>query len=173
MVAPLMIEYTPDRKDYILASRALAKKSTGFIIIAGLIILTMIAAAVVLIFPSVGDPAWNNAAVVALLVSAFYIFYLLVLIPLQLSRTYKTNDYLQLERKLTFTESGVTMRVGDQTTDLLWDNFKEVIDGGGFYLLIYEGENRVYPFIPERAFTTGASEEALLAILAGKGIPLR
>jgi hypothetical protein len=65
------------------------------------------------------------------------------------------------------------MRVGDQTTDLLWDNFKEVIDGGGFYLLIYEGENRVYPFIPERAFTTGASEEALLAILAEKGIPLR
>lgn len=173
MDAPLVIRFTPDRKDYILASRMLATNSTGFMIMAGLILLAMIAAAVVLIFPAVGTAVWRNTAFVVLLVGAFYIVYFLAIIPWQLSRTYKSNEYLQKARTLTFSESGVTMAVGGNTSNLLWENFKHVINGSGFYLLVYVGENRVYPFIPKRAFTAEASEEAFLALLEEKDIPLR
>jgi len=173
MDAPLVIRFTPDRKDYIRASRALAMKSTGFIIIAGTVILAMIAAAVVLIFPSIGTPVWRNTAFVVLLVGAFYILYFFAVIPWQLSRAYKASAYLQQSRELTFSESGVTMTIGEKTSNLLWENFKDVIDGNGFYLLIYEGENRVYPFIPKDAFTTEASEEAFRDVMAAKGIQIK
>jgi hypothetical protein len=133
----------------------------------------MIAAAVVLIFPSIGDAVLRNVAVVVLLVGAFYIIYFTVIIPWQLSRAYTSNEYLQQAREFTFSESGVAMAIGDKMSNLIWENFKDVIDGGGFYLLLYEGENRVYPFIPKRAFTTEASEDAFRAVIREKGITIK
>lgn len=173
MDAPLVIQFTPERKDYVRASRALAMNSTGFIIIAAVIILAMIAAAVVLIFPSIGAAALNNAALIVLLVGAFYILYYLVFIPFQFTNMYKANEYLRKDRKLVFSESDVILQVGDKTSNLLWENFRSVIDGGGFYLLVYIDEKKVYPFIPKSAFTTDASEEEFLGLLKEKGIPIK
>lgn len=173
MDAPLVIQFTPDRKDYVRASRALAMHSTGFIVIAAVIILAMIAAVVVLVFPSIGTPALNNAALVVLLVGAFYSLYYLVIIPFQFARMVKSNEYLRKERQFTFSESDVIMRVGEKTTNLSWEKFKNAIDGGGFYLLIYIDEQSVYPFIPKSAFTMDASEEKFLNLLEEKGVPIK
>ncbi len=173
MDAPLVIRFTPDRKDYIRASRTLAMKSMGFIIIGSILVFLMIAAAVVLIVPGLVSPIFRNVAFVVLLIGAFNILYFLVVIPWQLSRTYKSNDFLQKSRMFTFSESGVAMDVGGRTSNLLWDNFEHVIDSAEFYLLIYKGENRVYPFIPKRAFSTEASEDAFRAAMEEKGIPIK
>jgi len=158
MDVPLVIQFTPDRKDYIRASRTLATNSTGFIIIAAVIILVMTAAAVVLVFPSIVNDAIRSGAVFAFLGGAFLIFYYLTFIPLQMSRAYKSNEYLRLERRLTFRESNVVMQVGDNISNLSWDKFDD---------------NSVYPFIPKSAFTTDTSEEEFLGLIEEKGIPIK
>ncbi len=173
MDAPFVIRFTPNRKDYIRVSRLLAAKSTGFRMIAILIILVMVAAAVVVIFPTVGNAALRNAALIALLVGSLYILFYLALIPFQFTRMYRSNEYLRMERQYVFSESEMTMHVGDQTSHLLWENFRNVIDGGGFYLLIYIGEKRIYPFIPRLAFTPETSEEQFLTLLKEKDIPFK
>ncbi len=168
----LDIHYIPEEKDYIRASRTLASKTTTFWILVGVILVVMLGSAAVLIFPMVGNAAWNNAAVVALLVSAFYVIYYLIFIPWQLKRAYKSNEYLQKERKFHFSGAGVVMRIGDKGSDLAWENFTRVIDAGDFYLLLYEAEDKIYPFIPKDAFEDDGSEEAFLAFLNEKSVPV-
>ena len=171
--AHLIVQYKPERKDYIQASRTLAMKSGGFIIISAVIALVMAAAAVVLLVPTIGDATWRSAAVILLLTGVFYFVYLYIVIPLELSRTYKSNENLQKERRLTFSDSGVEMQVADQITLLEWEKIKKVVRGKSVYLLIYRAEERIYPILPVRAFETEGLEQKFLNLLEEKNIPTR
>lgn len=168
----LTLRFTPQKKDYIRASRALAARTPGFWVIGGVILLVMVASGAVLLIPSLGQPSWKNIALIALLVGAFYVIYYFVFIPLQLGKAFKDNAYLQKERQLVFSEEGVMMQVGDKSSRLVWENFNRVMDAGDSYLLIYEGTDKIYPFIPARAFDSGELKEAFCKMLEEKGIPL-
>jgi len=170
MDTKIQIRYTPEKSDYIRASRALGMKSTGFLILAGIVILSVIGAAIVLIFPSIGGGQWKSIAVAVLLVGLFYIVYYFAIIPFQLSQSYKSNDYLRMKRELVFTDEKVMMTIKDKSSDLSWDNFTEVIDGGDFYLMIYKDKQRVYPLVPYRAFENSESQEQFLRLLESKSI---
>jgi hypothetical protein len=168
----LEIRYTPEEKDYIRASRTLATRATAFWILAAVIGVVTLAAGAVLVFPGLGRPEWRNVAVVLLLVGAFYVIYYLVFIPWQLKRAYKSNEYLQRERKLRFSKNSVVMQIGDRGSDMAWEHFTRVIDAGDFYLLLYEAEDKIYPFIPKAAFEDEEAEAYFLALLAEKSIPV-
>lgn len=172
MDLPIHVRYTPEKKDYVRASRVLARNTPGFVVIALVILLAITAAAFILIFPGIGNATWRNIALVVLLVGAFYVIYYFVFIPLQLSRAYKTNPYLQKEREFTFAEEQVIMGIGDKVTHLDWEHFQKVIDGGSFYLLIYQAEERVYPFVPKDAFEDQKGHDAFLQLLESKSIPM-
>jgi hypothetical protein len=169
----LTIRFKPVKEDYILASRALGKKSPLFLSLAALVFLAMVGAVVVLIFPAVGNPAWQNIALIVLLVGVFYIIYYIVLIPMQLSRAYQSNAHLQSERHFTFTDQHIRMKIGENATELAWENIKQVIDGGQFYLLIYQADERVYPFIPKRAFADDETQRLFLQMLESKSIKVK
>lgn len=173
METPLQIRFTPDKNDYIHASRALASKTPTFIVMAVIIGLIMVSAVLVLLFPDFGDGNFTSAALVTLLVGGFYVLYYLFLIPWQLARTFKKDVYLQKERIFTFFDAHVTMQVEDKSSDLVWENFEKVVEGKVLYLLIYKADQRVYPFIPKRAFSDPAAEEAFKEILAEKSVPLK
>lgn len=173
MDARLVVQYTPERKDYIRASRLLAVKSRWFMLIAGIIILAVIASLVIILISSIGDESWRNIALVILLVGVFYIIYYLVFIPLQLSGTYKSNEYLQKERKISFSDSEITLKVEKQVSKLDWEKIEYVVNGNDLYLLIYIAEQRVYPFVPKRAFEAEGSEALFRSLLEEKGIPVR
>jgi hypothetical protein len=169
----LKLRFTPNKQDYIRASRALARKTPAFIVLAAVIVLIMIGSAVILIVPSIGNATWTNVAVVSLLVGAFYLVYYFLVIPMQLSRSYKSNAYLQTERVFFFNDDHVTMHVGEKTSELHWENFEKVIDGKELYLIIYKAEERVYPFITKRAFKDEASEISFRQIFKEKSISLK
>ena len=172
MELPIHLRYTPEKKDYVRASRVLARNTPGFMVIAVVILLAMTAAAVILLIPGVENATWRNVALVVLLVGAFYIIYYFVFIPLQLYKAYKTNPYLQKEREFTFTDEQIIMEIDDKVTQLDWDHFQKVIDGGSFYLLIYQAEERVYPFVPKDAFEDQRAHDAFLQLLESKSVPM-
>lgn len=172
MDLPIHVRYTPEKKDYVRASRVLARNTPGFMVIAVVILLAMTAAALILIIPGIGNTTWRNVALVVLLVGAFYVIYYFVFIPLQLSKAYKTNPYLQKEREFSFTEEQVIMEIGDKVTHLDWEHFQKVVDGGGFYLLIYQAEERVYPFVPKDAFEDQNGHDAFVELLELKSVPI-
>lgn len=169
---PLTIKYLPEAKDYIRASRALAKKSTSFIIMAVLLILAMIAAAVILLFPSVGDQNWNNIALILLVVGVFYILYFFAVIPWQLNRAYKKNEHLQVERQFILKDDTIGVKVGDEGTELNLDYLEKVVDAQDLYLMIYKNKQKLYFFIPNRAFSEEDTEKVFLEYLEEKSIKL-
>ena len=169
---PLTIKYLPEARDYVRASRALAKKSTSFIIMAVLLILAMAAAAVILLLPSVGEENWDNIALILLVVGVFYIIYFFAVIPWQLRRAYKKNDHLQVERQFVLKEDVIGIKVGEEGTELELDKIEKVVDTDDLYLLIYKNKQKLYFFIPDRAFSAEASEESFLAYLEEKSIKL-
>ena len=172
MDSAIKIRYTPQKQDYIRASRVLAKHTPTFLILAAVILIGMVAAAVVLIVPGLGDVTWRNIAIIVLLAGSFYTIYYLAIIPYQLTQAFKKNEYLQKERDFTITDQSVHMQIGDRATDLEWENFKKVIDGGRFYLLIYKADQNVYPFLPKRAFEDPSAEQSFLQLLESKSVPL-
>jgi hypothetical protein len=173
MEKDLVFKFEPEKNDYIRASRTLALKTPSFMLVGIVILLVVIASAVVLIFPNVGDPSWRSAAFVGLAMGAFYILNFWLIIPYQLSNAYKRNENLRKQRTLTLNDAGVKMHVGERTTEFSWDNFQKVLERDGFYLMIYKAEERIYPFIPARAFGPNASSEDFLALIEEKAIPVK
>ncbi len=169
----LVIKFTPDRKDYVRASRVLASRSTGFLLIVVVTILAMVASVVIILFPSIADASLRNIAFIVLLVGVFYIVYYLVFIPMQISRTFKSNEDLQKERKLTFTDSDVIMQIDDQALKMDWAKIRNVVDRKGFFLLVYVADERIYPFIPGHAFEAEGSEAQFRDLLKEKNVPVK
>jgi hypothetical protein len=168
----LTIRYTPEKRDYVRASRTLARKSTGFLVLAAVTLLVMISSAVILVIPAIGGGTLRRIAIIALLVGVVYVLYYLFLVLIQLNRAFNANETLRMERKLTFFDDHLRMKLGDQAIELPWENFKRVIDGGEYFLLIYEGSEQVYPFIPDRAFTGDSTKQAFLEFIRAKSIPV-
>ncbi|MCB2210198.1 YcxB family protein [bacterium] len=173
MESPLTIKFTPEKNDYVQASRALANKTPAFIVLAIVTVLLMIGALVVLIVPSIGDSTWNNVAIISLVIGAFYLIYYFVLIPMQLGRSFKSNDLLREERVLVFDESGVTMTLADRRSDMVWDKFEKLMDSKSLYMMIYKADQRLYPFVPKRAFETPELEAAFRQLFSEHDIPVK
>lgn len=171
MDSPIKLRFTPKKQDYIRASRVLAKNTPTFLILAAVILVAMVAAAVVLIVPGLGDVTWRNIAIVVLLAGIFYTIYFLAFIPYQLTQAFKKNEYLQKPREFTITDQSIHMEIGDRSTDLEWEYIQKVIDGGTFYLLIYKADQNVYPFLPKRAFEDPSADQSFLQLLESKSIP--
>jgi len=169
---PLSVSYTPVAKDYVRASRALAKKTTSFIIMAALLILAMLGALVVLLVPSLGDQNWKNIALILLVVGIFYIVYYFAVIPWQLTRAYKKNEHLKVERTFIFTNENIQVKVGEDGTVLNWDQFQRVMDAKDFYLMVFKDGQKLYFFIPERAFNEEMTEETFVDLLYEKSIQI-
>lgn len=172
METPIKIRFEPERKDYIHASRLLASKTRGFLILAGIVILLIVVSIFILAFPSLTTPVWRNVAAIVCMVGGFYIIYYLIFIPLQLSRTYKKNPFLKETRIFTFNESHIHMVIGQKSLDMDWENFQKVIQSDNQFLLIYKGDEDVYPFIPKRAFEDQAQLDAFLQLFKSKSIPI-
>lgn len=168
----LTIQYTPEKRDYVRASRVLARKSPWFLFVAVILLLAMIGSAVILIVPSVGSNTLERFAPIVLLVSLVYALYFLFLIPLQLGRAFKSNEHLRMTRTLTFLDSHLHMQIGEQSVDLRWDALQRVIDGGEYFLLIFQGDEQVYPFIPTRAIADIYTKNSLFAFFRAKSIPV-
>lgn len=173
MGSPLTIKFTPDKNDYLRASRALANKTPVFIVLAIITVLLMIGALVVLIVTSIGDSTWNNVAIISLVIGAFYLVYYFVLIPMQLGRSFKSDELLQKERVLVLDEKGLTMTLEDRRSDMVWENFEKLMDSKSLYLMIYKADERLYPFVPKRAFETRESEAAFRQFFSEHDIPIK
>lgn len=172
METPIKIQFSPERKDYIQASRLLASKTPGFLILAGIVFLLIIASIVILAVPSISTPMWRNIAAIVCMVGGFYIIYYLIFIPIQLSRTYKKNPFLQEPRILTFGESKIRLVIGEKPLEMVWENVQKVIQSEKSFLMIYKGDEDIYPFIPKRAFEDQAQLDAFLQVLENKSIPV-
>jgi len=140
MESSLQIRFSPEKNDYVSASRALANKTPMFIVLAVVTLIIMIGSVLVLLVPCIGNPAWNSVALVSLVVGAFYLVYYFLLIPLQLNGTFKKNEYLRKERVLTVSDENVNMKVDDRSSDLAWENFEKVLDTKDLYILIYKAD---------------------------------
>ncbi len=169
---PLSLRYTPEAKDYVRASRALAKKTTSFIIMAVLLVLAMLGALVVLLVPSLGDQNWKNIALILLIVGIFYIVYYFAVIPWQLTRAYKKNEHLRVERTFIFSEENIQVKVGSDGTVLNWDQFQKVMDAKDFYLMVFKNGQKIYFFIPDRAFNEEMTKEAFVDLMNEKSIQI-
>jgi len=170
MVDTIQINYEPEKKDYIHASRVLALKAPTFLILAGIILVAMVASAVILLLPSLRQTNWQRIAIVVLLVGVFYVTYYLLFIPLQMSKAYKNNPNLQVERQITLSEEKLLMKIGEKSTELDWDHVQKVVESKDLYLIIYRGQNQVYPLLPKRAFVDPDEENAFLVFLQEKSI---
>lgn len=173
MESPLQIQFTPEKNDYVRASRALANKTPIFIVLAAITILLMVGALVVLLVPSIGDSTWDNVAIISLVIGVFYLVYYFVLIPMQLGRSFKSNELLQEERVLVLDETGLAMTLADRHSEMAWENFEKVLDSGALYLMVYNAKEKLYPFVPKRAFEAPGSEEAFRKYFSDHHIPIK
>lgn len=166
----LIIRFTPEKQDYVRASRILAQKSPWFLVLAGLILLAIISSALLVLFPGLGGENLRSIAHIVLLTGIVYLLYYLFMIPWQLGRAYKATEHLRMERTLTFYDTHLAMGFGERGVDLPWENLQKVVDGGDYYLMIFKGNQLVYPFIPGRAVADAHTREALLAFFWEKSI---
>lgn len=173
MQKEMILTYLPEKKDYIKASRTLALKTTSFIIIGLLIFIVAVASVLVLIVPDLSAGSLRSAAFLGLALGAFFIINFWLIIPYQLSKAFKSNETLRKERRLNINDSGLTMHIGENADEFSWDKFQRVIENDGFYLMIYQADEPVYPFIPKRAFEKTGSKEDFLAFLEEKAIPVK
>ena len=169
----LQVQFTPNRNDYIQASRLMALKTPIFIVLAVVTIVIMVGSLVGLVFQLFTDEVGRNVAFVSLLIGGFYVVYYFFLTPAQLTKMIKKNETLQMERELTFSEAEVDLVLGGQTSRLFWDHLVHVLKGRTMYILVYEEEKKIYPFLPKRALTEPGSEEAFLALLEEHNIPVK
>lgn len=169
METKLTLHYTPAKRDYVRASRALAMKSSWFLILAVMILLVLAGSAVILVSPGFGGETLRNIALITFLVCLVYAGYFIFIIPIQLGKAFKTNEHLQQERILSFHDDHLHMRIGTGSVELPWENLQRVVDGGKYYLLIFEGDEKVFPFIPKRAFDE-STREAFLEFFHAKSI---
>jgi len=169
----MVVRFTPQKEQYVRATRILARKSPGFMVLVAILALAVIASAVILIFPGIGQQSWNSVALMVILVGAFYLFYFTVLVPMQFSKNYQKNKYLQMEREFIISDEKMIMNVGDKSSDLQWENFIKVLEDDDFYLLLYKAQERFYPFITKSAFEDQESLDAFLSLLAEKSIPVK
>jgi len=169
----MVVRFTPQKEQYVRATRILARKSPGFLVLVAILALAVIASAVILIFPGIGQQSWNSVALMVILVGAFYLFYFTVLVPMQFSKNYQKNKYLQMEREFIISDEKMIMNVGDKSSDLQWENFIKVLEDDDFYLLLYKAQERFYPFITKSAFEDQESLDAFLSLLAEKSIPVK
>jgi len=172
MVESIQIRYTPEKNDYIQASRTLSLKTPFFLVLAVIILLSVLASLVILLIPSIGNAQWRNIAIVVLLVGVFYILYYLLFIPFQLSQAYKNNENLQVARVITLSDELIVMNVGDRSVELDWEHVQRVIQGKELYMIIYKDQNQVYPLVPKRAFNQDITEEAFVKFIENKSIPI-
>jgi len=172
MQPKLEITYTPEKKDYVKASRTLAMKTKMFLILAIVLAVGIVASIVILLIPSLQEAYVRNIAVVVLWVGVFYVLYFFALIPLQLNRAYKKNEFMQLARQFTFTDEKLKMSIADKSTELEWEHLRKVIFNDGLYLLVYKKDSPVYPFIHERAFADDAEKQSFINFLNEKSIPI-
>ncbi|MFU8826316.1 MAG: hypothetical protein ACNA70_02375 [Brevefilum sp.] len=168
----LTLSYTPEKRDYIRASRLLLKKSPWFLFLAGLIALLVVGAGIVLAFPGLVGAQLRSAAVFVLLFGLAYLVYILLLIPVQLNKAFKTKPHMRMARTLHFFTSHLHMRIGEDGVELPWEHLHQVIDGGDGLLMLFRGEERVFPFIPERAFENRRDRDVLMAFFREKSIPV-
>jgi len=124
------------------------------------------------LIPSLRNTLWVNIATVVLIVCVFYIVYYFVLIPYQLSRSYKQSESLKMVRRFTFSEAHVFMEIGENSSILPWENFTKVLEGKEIYLMIYIDENRIYPLVPKRSLLDASVEDAFLSLIKSKSIPV-
>lgn len=172
MEPKLEITYTPEKKDYVKASRTLAMKTKMFLILAIVLAVGIVASIVVLLVPAFQTPLTRNIAVVVLWVGAFYVLYYFALIPIQLNRAYKKNEYMRMARHFTFSDDKLEMSIADKSTDLEWDHLRKVVFNDGLYLMVYKKDSPVYPFIHQRAFADEAEKETFINLLKEKSIPI-
>ena len=170
---PLQFKFTPNKKDYIQASRLMAFKTPLFVLLAVVVVIIIVGSLIGLVFQLFTDSSWNNVALVSLLVGAFYVFYYFVMVPAQLTKTINKNETLQKERTFIFDENEVQLVIGAHTSRFSWEHFVQALKGRTMYILVYEEDKKVYPFIPNRAFADPGSEQAFLAILDQHGIPVK
>lgn len=173
MESPLTIQFTPVKNDYVQASRALANKTPAFIVLAIITVLLMLGSLVVLIVPSIGDSTWNNVAIISLVIGGFYLVYYFILIPMQLGRSFKSNELLRKERVLVFDETGLTMTLEDRRSEMVWENFEKLMDSKSLYLMIYKADERLYPFVPKRAFEAPETEATFRQLFSEHDIPIK
>lgn len=62
------------------------------------------------------------------------------------------------------------MKIGEKSTELDWDHVQKVVESKDLYLIIYRGQNQVYPLLPKRAFVDPDEENAFLVFLQEKSI---
>ncbi len=165
----ITLEYTPEKRDYVRASRVLARKSPWFIIVGAVILLVMLASAVILFVPTVGSDGLRRVAPVVLVASLGYALYFLLLIPWQLGRAYQSNEHLRMTRILNFYDSHLEMHIGEKSAELPWEILQQVIDGGDYLLMLFKGDQQVFPFIPSRAVK---DRQALVDFFKAKSIPV-
>ena len=168
----LTLSFTPEKQDYIRASRILSRKSPWFLILAAVILLLVMGSGLLLIFPGLAGDYLQGVAPFVLIAGLVYLLYVLFLIPMQLSKAYQTKSHLSMARTLTFYESHLRMRIGDQGVDLPWEKLRKVIDGGDYFLMLFQADEQVFPFIPGRAFEHQGTREALLKFFREKSIPV-
>jgi hypothetical protein len=169
----LVIQYSLKPKDYIRASRALAMKTRGFVLIGIFVILVMLVSAVILLIPSIAGTQWRGIAMIILLMGAFYFIYILAIVPMQLTRAYKDVEHMKKERKFFFSDSGVTVQIENQASTIAWGKIQKAVKGNGLYLLVCIADQKVYPIIPERAFETEEVKAQFLDMLKEKHIPVK
>jgi len=173
MTQPLVLEFTPEKNDYVRASRMLSTKTPVFLITSALMVLITLGSLILLIFPEIGDPSWRGIAMVFLITGAFYLIYFVFIIPIQLGSAFKKNEYLQIKRKFTLNDENIIMTIADKTNTLEWENVKRLVQSQGSYLIMYQADERYYPFIPQRAFADQAAEDAFVDFFKRKSVAVK
>ena len=168
----LTLSYTPEKQDYIRASRVLSKKSPWFLILAAIIILLIMGSGIVLLFPGLAGASIQSAAPFMLIAGLVYLLYIFFLIPMQLSKAYQDKSHLRMARTMRFYPSQVMMEIGDQSVNLPLENLSRVIDGGEYCLMLFRGDEQVFPFIPARAFENPEDKDRLLDFFRAQSIPV-
>ena len=168
MEETLKISFTPEKGDYVRASRVLSRQSKLFRIVAALVLVELGVSGLMLISPVARVPGYRSTAQIFFVLGLVFLLYYFLMIPLQLGETFRKTEHMRAERILTFYGTHLNMRIGTGSVDLPWDRFERLITDKGFYILTFTGDDLVYPFIPERAFGDEAAKQKFEQILQGK-----
>jgi hypothetical protein len=157
----LTFQFTPAKKDYAQAVRALGLRDRRTGLTLGVMCLVTAFAVYSLLMEGSADLRFLPF----LLVVPLAVVYLLLWVPARVARQAMKDHRLSSEQTWHIDDEGIRVSLPTGETRLPWGAFARIFETKSQYLLLYAANRRLVQFVPKRALAVAGQEPDFRALM--------
>lgn len=166
---PIILRFTPNKDDYVIASRAITMRQWSTWLILGIIVFIWVINLLLGLMSE--DTDWISLGISLLPMLLFTIIFggLIFVVPsFQLGRRIQKNKRLTTETVWIVDDQTIVIKNAHSESKMDWGTFQRVIQLKDYYLLGYSTNKAMAQILPRRAFESSEQETAFRKLLEQK-----